>query len=144
MNLSWVKRLASGRALLVFPFILAIANAQPTVAINEYPVSGSGAGPITSGSDGALWFPVSQQGVTSTVSIIRSTTAGVITSYSPSPNAFGIAGITAGPDGALWFTAGNAAIVRVTTSGVFTQLPLPVSTAPLSAITAGPDGALWI
>ena len=89
------------------------ANAQQPVAvvINEYPVSGVGggifgflAGPIASGSDGALWFPVVALGRVPTYQIFRITTAGVITTYAPPSNSGSVGGITAGPDGIQIFT----------------------------------------
>ncbi len=76
--------------------------------------------------------------------IWRSTTAGVMTSYTGD----GIDmpwGITAGPDGALWFTNtanGNSSIGRITTGGVVSDYTGTGIEDPLS-ITTGPDGALW-
>ena len=78
--------------------------------INEYPAAASGdgfgfsAGPIASGSDGALWFPVVAFGRAPTYQIFRITTAGVVTSYTPPSNNGNVGGITTGPDGALWYT----------------------------------------
>jgi virginiamycin B lyase len=133
--------------LAALPLFLAIASAQPAVVINEYPVASSSgpfgfsAGPIASGSDGALWFPVVALGRVLTYQISRITTAGVVTTYAPPDDSGGVGGITAGPDGALWYT--GAAITRLTTSGVFTSFPLTNANATPTAITTGPDGALW-
>ncbi len=144
-----VSRLATkGGLLAALLLFLATANAQQPVAvvIHEYPVVASGlgvnAGPIASGSDGALWFPANAFAFrAATYQISRITTAGVVTTYAPPDDSGGVGGITAGPDGALWYTSG--AVWRLTTSGVFTSYPLTNANAAPAAITTGPDGALW-
>ncbi len=139
--------------LAALPLFLATASAQPAVVINEYRVAavegpnGASPGPIASGSDGALWFPVgstSFDGYSETFQILRTTTTGVVTTYAP-PNSYGgVGGITAGPEGALWYTNNSyGGIWRLTTSGVFTSYPLTNADAPPTAVTTGPDGALW-
>jgi uncharacterized repeat protein (TIGR01451 family) len=133
--------------LAALPLYLAIMNAQPAVVINEYPVAGpdAGAGPIASGSDGALWFPGGHLGFPGPYQIFRITTSGVVTSYSPQgpTNIGGVGGITTGPDGNLWYTGGNNQIWQLTTSGVFTSFPLINADSSPGAIASGPDGALW-
>ena len=126
--------------LAALPFFFVTAHAQPTVLINEYPVGLASVGPIASGSDGALWFPIGNRGIVFTFSIARITTAGVVTSYGSFTG--GVGGITAGPESALWYASNNQ-VSQVTTSGAFTPFPLPTATAPPEGITAGPDGALW-
>ena len=93
---------------------------------------------ITNGPDGALWFTESSTGT-----IGRSTTAGVITEFPVLNAAAQLAGIAAGADGALWFAeSGTARIGRITTSGVFSDFPIPGGIAPFG-MKAGPDGAMW-
>jgi virginiamycin B lyase len=135
--------------LAALPLFLETASAQPVVVINEYPVAGSagmgiGGGPIASGSDGGLWFPVNYGGRFAAYQIFRITTAGVLTLYAPAPPSDNgsVGGITAGPDGALWYTGGNT-IWRLTASGAFTSFPLTNANAPPTSIATGPDGALW-
>jgi virginiamycin B lyase len=79
-------------------------NATPGsgAQIQEFSKDMTGSAPvdITTGPDGALWFPY-----WNTAKIGRITTAGTITEYaipgaSAVPNAWGIA---SGPDGAIWF-----------------------------------------
>lgn len=108
--------------------------------ILEYPVPNAvdGAGGITAGTDGALWFTEIYANA-----IGRITTAGAITEY-PVPTAHsGPWAIAAGSDGALWFTEYNSNLIgRITTAGAIAEYPLP-SGHQSEPITAGPDGALW-
>jgi virginiamycin B lyase len=115
-------------------------------SITEYTLpSGSIAGDITVGPDGALWFT---EGVFAKIG--RITTTGSITEY-PTPGL--TYRIAAGPDGALWFTestnpsfvnSGAGEIGRITTSGTVTQYSLPTGNSISGGwIAAGPDGALW-
>ena len=102
-----------------------------------------GAGPITSGPDGAMWF-LSNQG-----RVYRVTTAGAFTGFAvPGLTGYSSA-ITAGPDGALWFTespdspGATGKVGRLTTAGVLTEFNVPgLDTG--NQITAGPDGNLWV
>jgi hypothetical protein len=154
------RRLVAKCGLLAaLPLFLATANAQQPVAvvIHEYPAAvvegliGARAGPIASGSDGALWFPVgstSFDGNSVTYQILRTTTTGVVTTYAGGVG--GVGGITSGPVGALWYTSSSYgyansgySIYRLTTSGESTAYPLTNADATPTAITTGPDGALW-
>lgn len=112
-----------------------------TSIFNGFPPD-SGAGDITLGPDGAIWFTDFNN------RIGRMTTAGVVTEY-PIPAAFiGPRTITVGPDGALWFTSDIGQVGRLDTSGNgfrFYNLPeYPTLYAQLGAITSGPDGNLWL
>ncbi len=117
-------------------FGFSAAQNTESVSFNTFPLA-SGAGSITAGPDGAMWFlggPV----------IGRITTGGVITDYPVQTTSTYEIGIAAGPDGALWFTEPDSdAILRITTSGVVSEYPLPANTVPTGGIAAGPDGALW-
>lgn len=108
----------------------------------------NGAGQITTGSDGNLWF-------TENHAIGRMATNGTVL------NEFQVAmptvtdalgGIAAGPDGALWFTRsdqgafGDESIFKVTTAGAMSAMPLSHADASLAgvmAITLGPDANMW-
>ena len=95
---------------------------------------------ITSGPDGALWFPLNDGRL-----IGRMTPSGSTTTY-PSPISggatWGNGGITVGSDGALWYLA-NGEVGRIATDGSTTAYPLPPGLGGPVALTAGPDGALW-
>ena len=91
---------------------------------------------ITSGPDGALWFPGWVSGAAIRWMIGRITTDGVLTELPVEAGA-----LTIGPDGALW-GFGRSEIGRITTSGIVGGLPLPRGSGA-SAMTTGPDGALW-
>src|SRR5215213_9175299 len=58
--------------------------------------------PITTGSDGALWFGAQQS--PNLYVIARMTTTGAVTTFPTSDQTPNPSGITAGPDGAIWFT----------------------------------------
>src|ERR1700683_1025242 len=117
-----------------------VAEAGDFVTINSYTdPSISNPTSITTGSDGALWFPVAGGG---SGGIGRITTSGVVSSYGV-PGIGESYGIAAGPDGALWFTLfESGSIGRITTGGVVSDYSDPNGGEPYS-ITAGPDGALW-
>jgi virginiamycin B lyase len=127
----------------------AAALALPTAAaasITEYPLPAgqSGAEGITTGPDGALWFPEAGSGLGAGSGMIgRITTSGVRSAFPiPSPGSIPL-GITTGPDGALWFTEELGRIGRITTSGAVTELPVPgVGVRPIG-IASGSDGTLW-
>jgi streptogramin lyase len=89
-------------------------------------------GAIVAGPDGNLWF--------ADVTIVRITTAGVMTSF---PSSGAASDIAVGPDGALWYVApATDAVGRITTDGVVTSFTDPSIHGP-NAITAGPNGSLW-
>jgi streptogramin lyase len=120
----------------------------------EFPISGppgmDGAGAITAGSDGALWFVQGFDFNAFNAVIGRITTDGVMSSVTI-PNTQPPNGITTGPDGALWITevavAGTDApsIVRLTPSGDIIQYAAFKSSNNRGyfGITTGADGALW-
>ena len=115
-----------------------VTETSDTVTINSYTdPSISNPTSITTGSDGALWFPDGGSG-----GIGRITTNGVVSSYGGA----GIGesyGIASGSDGALWFTLIQSdSIGRITTDGNVSDYSDPNGDQPY-AITAGPDGALW-
>jgi virginiamycin B lyase len=82
-------------------------------AITEFDIPGGASAPgqIAMGPDGALWFGqlsgCNQIAGCTEAQIGRSTTGGVITLLSLSPNV-PVQGINAGPDAAVWFTDGSA------------------------------------
>jgi streptogramin lyase len=97
---------------------------------------------IIAGSDGALWFTLTNAPYGS---IGRITTGGVFTEFLIPTALSNPRHIAAGPDGSLWFTEANGnRIGRITTAGVITEFPIPsVDSWPMGGITVGPDGALW-
>jgi streptogramin lyase len=103
------------------------------------PTQGNGAGDITAGPDGAVWFTESDAG-----QIGRIPADGAVAEFAlPTPNADPI-GITAGPDGALWFTEAMANKVgRITTGGAVTEYRIPTPQSHPTDIARGSDGALW-
>ncbi len=122
----------------------SVGRITTTGVITVYQLSGVGPvnefTSITAGPDGAMWLINS-----SNSSIVRMTTAGVVTNDYSGPGisinpAAGV--ITGGPDGALWFSNSNDSIGRITTTGAVSDYTDPSFTG-LTDITAGPDGALW-
>jgi virginiamycin B lyase len=111
---------------------------------------------LVTGPDHVLWL--TSFGGTATLG--RMTTAGVLTSFTPTYTPPSLPGqITVGPDGALWYaesgegfgdqrssTPSYRGIARVTTSGAITAFPLRGRAGravfPLD-VTTGPDDALW-
>jgi virginiamycin B lyase len=107
---------------------------------------------ITTGPDGALWF-TNGGGTTNkgpSASIMRMTTSGTLTTFSPGPCG-SAATITTGPDGALWFTNQpsvidtnrevGGCIGRITTSGQETTYTQGINAAGQLFTVA--DGSLW-
>jgi streptogramin lyase len=110
----------------------------------------SGAGRITVGSDGNLWFTwaswdPSQPLSATSASIGRITPTGTITEFPvSSANGWPPGGITSGPDGDLWFTENGAnAIGRISTTGIVSADPVPTPNSGPQDIARGPDGNLW-
>src|SRR5262249_15178672 len=97
----------------------------PTGVVTEFPIptAFSGAGPITLGADGDVYFVESQAG-----QIGRITPKGVITEFSLSGDGvFAVGGITAGPDGDVYFSVGTnrgAKVGRITSAGQITFFSL--------------------
>jgi streptogramin lyase len=95
-----------------------------------------GAGGITLGPDGNIWFTEGTQ-----IANINPTTH-AITAY-PVPNYVG--NLVTGPDGNLWLTedtVGKIAQFNVMTHAV-SEFPLAKSSSEPYGITAGPDGKIW-
>ena len=98
------------------------------------PTTGSGPLDITLGPDGNVWFTEFFTG-----NIGRVTSAGVVTEFTGTLHATGIA---AGPDGNIWFTdPDHTAILRMKTNGQI--LNVYPAGAAAEGITPGPDGAMW-
>jgi virginiamycin B lyase len=117
-----------------------ICNIDMSGTVTEYILpSGHGAGQITTGSDGALWF-------TEHRAIGRFTTLGIFTDYpilKPNPL---IMGITTGSDGNVWFTdPHDDSVGKITPQGVITlyKVPKPNGGRGLFGISNGPDGNIW-
>jgi uncharacterized protein (TIGR03437 family) len=110
----------------------------------------SGAGDITVGADGNLWFTwvtldPAQPLATASHSVGRITPAGMITEFPVSAGGgWPPGGITAGPDGNLWFAQGHAnSIGRLSTSGVLTEYTVPTTDGFPIDVTVGSDGNVW-
>jgi len=99
-------------------------------AFSHFPApGGSMLAGITTGPDGAAWLTQARGG-----KILRMTTSGTVTEYTP-PTTGGLpAEITTGPDGAMWFTERQAGQVgRITTD-------TPPDGPPGTPGPAGPAG----
>jgi streptogramin lyase len=102
------------------------------------------AGPITIGTDGAMWFGE----IGNSPELGRITTGGVITEVpyqsSHGPNLWQYSMVT-GADGNFWGLGDGLYIDRITQGGIvtsFTFLPSP-NMPDFSSMLAGPDGAVW-
>ena len=93
-------------------------------------------GQMAKGSDGNLWFPLSETG-----KIAKLTPTGKLTEYG---GGLKPSNLVAGPDGNLWYREQNSksALQRITTTGVSKQYFLPGGDSP-SVLAAGPDGNVW-
>ncbi len=91
---------------------------------------------ITTGSDGNLWFTVSNK-------IAKITTTGITSFTLPTINIYP-RDITKGPDSDLWFTDSIANVIgKITTDGITTNFNIPTTDSYPWSITLGPDGNLW-
>jgi streptogramin lyase len=110
----------------------------------------SGAGDITVGADGNLWFTwvtldPAQPLATASHSVGRITPAGTITEFPVSAGGgWPPGGIAAGPDGNQWFAQGHAnSLGRMSTAGVLTEFPVPTTDGFPADVTVGSDGNVW-
>lgn len=136
-----------------------MAKVTPAGSITEYDAGGGAPSRPVLGSDGNLWFTISQApgGTDADRHIVKMDPAtGAMTHITAPFNAgfFTDSSITAGPDGALWFTAAatpsgggspNGVIGRITTAGdtTFFRTGLPDGFLSLRNIVVGPDGNMW-
>ena len=142
--------ISRGLWVLALGLVLAFGvSASPAAAgLTEFriPSGTQVSGAITTGPDGALWFPT-QKGNKRQIS--RLSTSGSYSEFGGladlRPGSTGTRGITAGPDGRLWFTEFDAnKIGAISTAGVATEYSTGLSPgAAPDQITAGPDGRLW-
>jgi streptogramin lyase len=94
-----------------------------------------GAGKITLGADGNMWFAATHE---SKPAIGRITPTGVITDF---PIASSAEGIAAGSGGAVWFTEpGVSKVGRITPSGEVAEFSVPSAG---DGIALGADGNMW-
>jgi streptogramin lyase len=141
-----------------------VGDITPSGSITTYPLpsnilidpgnANEGAGNLTVGPDGNLWF-AGYDDINANLIAGSITPAGSFTSYTIEPlsgsSMYG--SITTGPDGNLWFAnyltnvngSGNNGnlLGSITTSGSVKTYPLPSSSQPV-AITTGSDGNLWL
>jgi streptogramin lyase len=122
-----------------------IGRITPTGRVTEFPIptSFSGAGPITLGRDGNVYFVEAQAR-----QIGRITPTGRIDEFSlAGDNISALGGITAGPDGNVYFFASSRSyeVGRITPSGQISFLSLHAGGPPAgAALTTGPDGNIWV
>jgi uncharacterized protein (TIGR03437 family) len=133
----------------------AIGRLTTSGNLSEYllptpPGHDSGAGDITVGADGNLWFTwvtldPAQPLATASHSVGRITPSGTITEFPVSAGGgWPPGGIAAGPDGNLWFAQGHAnSIGRLSTSGVLTEYTVPTTDGFPIDVTVGSDGNVW-
>lgn len=121
----------------------------PTPEVIEYKIPSSlgGAGSLTLGHDGTLWF------VNGSTGVAHVTTSGVFSApYTLPVGASGRAeavSIVAGPDGNMWVAdtePRDEAIDSITPAGVITRHSVaePNAIHSLATMTVGPDGNLWL
>jgi len=132
--LFWLRNLVLLNILIFTALSTVFAQ---TNSISEFP-AGQPIGSITTGPDGALWFPELNTARTAEV-IARLSTDGVLTEFLLPARCL-IFGITSGPDGAIWFTDVFSRVGRITTTGNVTFYPI---SDEADDIVTGPDGALW-
>jgi streptogramin lyase len=114
---------------------LGVGRAAAEVKPTEIEVPGGGAGPITTGPEGALWFAGAK--------VLGRVDGGDRVTELPLTEQAGFArGIAAGPEGDLWITT-TREVDRVTTGGALTRFPLLHADEEAGPIAAGPDGNLW-
>jgi len=106
------------------------------MAYFSVPTAMAGAGRMTKGPDGNVWFT---ETLASRIGVI--TPAGVITEYICPTAGSSPFGITTGPDGNLWFADSVGIIGRITPKGVITEFPA-TGMVPYG-ITVGTDHNLW-
>jgi streptogramin lyase len=133
---------------------VAIGRITSAGALTQFPLPTSnhfGAGDLTVGPDGNLWFPGNAI-FGGTGAIVRVTPAGAISEFPLPTDGMSPGALTLGPDGNLWFTEsggpGPGAIGRITPAGAITQFPLltadfGTATPTASDLTVGPDGDFW-
>ncbi len=161
----WFTELSYSSALVKPTTKGAIGRITPAGEITEFPLpTEEGAGAITSGADGNVWFTTltlhptpAFGGILLSSSVGRVKPAGTITLFALPATLTLLGGITAGPDGNVWFaeTTFDASLQiaggRVgwaTPAGTLTEIPValtePPAGAPPNSIAAGPDGNLWV
>jgi len=122
----------------------AIDRVTPSGQVTTYvPPRSPNAGPITIGTDGAMWF-----GETVTnPELGRISTSGVVTEIpfqSPNGPYIAIFSMVTGSDGNFWATGNFGGIDRITPAGVVTNFPVPGFNSQFYGnLAAGPDGAVW-
>jgi hypothetical protein len=133
----------------------AIAKVTTAGVATNYAVpSSAAAGPITLGSDNALWFPFEGANGAPSVNMGRISTSGVVTAY-PLPNTdTDIVSIASGSDGNLWYLAdgvdnsGDSALraFSPTSESIVANLALPMATygTPGSMVSNPSGGSLVI
>jgi streptogramin lyase len=122
----------------------AIGRYRMSGEFTEYPTSANNTVNVAVGSDGNIWFTISQYGEGPIGSIGRITPDGMMVEYPTPPwNALSSPhNLTLGPDGNIWFTQPNISMIgRITPDGSFSGFSVP--TAGAHGIAAGPDGNIW-
>jgi streptogramin lyase len=119
-----------------------VAKMTTTGSVTQFPstVANSCPGPITTGSDGNLWFvepllySIGRMPPTGGITEIRDLTQGI--------SAFGI---TTGPDGNVWYSVGDmdCSLGRVTPSGQISEYRIPSPYAIVYRMCTGSDGNIW-
>jgi virginiamycin B lyase len=119
------------------------------------PIANGIPGAITTGPDGNLWFTeitgsCGPSLCDSAGKVVKVSTSGSFTEFTPPSAGYFPTGVTAGPDGNLWVTevprgleATGGKVAKVTTSGVFTEYTIPSAKSLPRLITEGQDGNLW-
>jgi hypothetical protein len=106
------------------------------------------AGPIVTGTDGALWFAEFRQGQQPRHTIVRMTTQGSFTEYAiPASIMQRVDLLGAGQDGAIWFSGDNDRLGRLAFDGTVSSVAVPAkpfaSSSRPGAPIADSAGTVW-
>ena len=117
---------------IVLGATLSAAQAAPVGKLKQFKVPTADIQPrsITNGSDGNLWFTLSDPNANVPSQIGRITPAGVITEFDPACNGCILTDIIQGPGDILYYTSNDPFLGRITTSGqILEPIVIPNSNA---------------
>jgi virginiamycin B lyase len=130
---------------IVLGATLSAAQAAPVGKLKQFKVPTADIQPrsITNGSDGNLWFTLSDPNANVPSQIGRITPAGVITEFDPACNGCILTDIIQGPGDILYYTSNDPFLGRITTSGqILDPIAMP-ETDVLAGNLAVHDDEIW-
>ena len=146
---AWIVAGPDGNLWYTDNAIPQVARMAPSGRVTLYPVpmTGVATSGIIVGTDGALWFTVTDfgySGIGSTPTAIGRLTVGGMMKLYPLPPGSSPFGLVFGPDGAVWYTDPNSnSIGRLTLNGAVVRFPIPTQGSNPLGIAVGGDGNLW-